>query len=251
VRYANGPVGATHLTARSSRRLLVCALLVSAAASAYVPSVDLLFRKASARVSEGGRSRGDVALMGTLQSSDGAAAQRTLLLHFPLQCRFEGGPQVRGTPQQPLPSSGASSPEQELLELACPLIAYRGLRNAEAEVALRTTAGIAGIDPNANRTSLDRLNDRVVELIGAAPRQLDRPQLWLYKDSHAPARLIAKRDGHAADLWLLEYGNPAAAEWFPRILELYRDGKLSLRFEVLESKGFRPTAPEEEDDDRE
>jgi hypothetical protein len=223
---------------------------VSVAAPAYVPSVDLLFRKAAARVSEGGRSRGDVALMGTFQSSDGAATQRTLLLHFPLQCRFEGGAQVRGTPQQPLPSSSASSPEQELLELACPLIAYRGLKNAEAEVALRTTAMTAGVDVNT-RTALDRLNDRAVELIGAAPRQLDRPQLWLYKDSHAPARLIAKRDGHALDLHLLEYGNPAAAEWFPRILELYRDGKSSVRFEVLESKGFRPAAPEEEDDDRE
>jgi hypothetical protein len=251
VRYATGAVGAAHVTARSRWRVLACFALLSASAWAYVPSVDLLFRKAAARVSEGGRSRGDVALMGTLQSGDGATAQRTLLLHFPLQCRFEGGAQVRGTPQQPLPSSSASSPEQELLELSCPLIAYRGLRNAEAEVALRTTAGIAGIDPNT-RTALDRLNDRVVELIGAAPRQLDRPQLWLYKDSHAPARLIAKRDGHTVDLQLLEYGNPAAAEWFPRILELYRDGKLALRFEVLESKGFRPaTSDEEGDDDRE
>jgi hypothetical protein len=250
VRYAERPVGAAQVTARSPWRVLACIVLASTAASAYVPSVDLLFRKAAARVSEGGRSRGDVALMGTLQAADGTVAQRALLLRFPLQCRFEGGAQVRGTPQQPLPASSASSAEQELLELACPLIAYRGLRNAEAEVALRTTAGIAGIDLNT-RTALDRLNDRVVELIGAAPRQLDRPQLWLYKDSNAPARLIAKRDGHTVDLRLLEYGNPAAAEWFPRILELYRDGKPSLRFEVLESKGFRPASPEEQDDDRE
>jgi hypothetical protein len=250
VRYAPGLVGCPRLTTRPSRRFIACVLLASAPALAFVPSVDLLFRKAAARVSEGGRSRGDVALMGTLQSADGTVAPRTLLLRFPLSCRFEGGPQVRGTPQQPLPSSGASTPEQELLELSCPLIAYRGLKNAEAEVALRTTAGIVGIDLNT-RSALDRLNDRVVEIVGAAPRQLDRPQLWLYKDSHAPARLIARRDGHLADLRLLEYGNPAAAEWFPRILELYRDGKASLRFEVLESKGFRPAAAEEQDDDRE
>ena len=250
MRYANRLVGAVHLTARRSLRLVACLLLASVPVLAYVPSADLLFRKAAGRVSEGGRSRGDVALIGTLQASDGAALPRTLLLRFPLSCRFEGGAQVRGTAQQPLPSSSASNPEQELLELACPLIAYRGLRNAEAEVALRTTAGIAGIDLNM-RTSLDRLDDRVVELIGAAPKQLDRPQLWLYKESHAPARLIANRDGHAVDLRLLEYGNPAAAEWFPRILELYRDSKPSLRFEVLESKGFRPSAPEEQDDDRE
>lgn len=250
MRYATRLVGSAHVTTGRPWRFIACVLLASVPVSAYVPSADLLFRKVAARVSEGGRSRGDVALMGTLQLSDGSAAPRTLLLHFPLSCRFEGGPQVRGTAQQPLPASSASTPEQELLELACPLIAYRGLKNAEAEVALRTAAGTAGVDLNT-RTALDRLNDVVVEIIGAAPRQLDRPQLWLYKDSHAPARLISKRDGHVEDLRLLEYGNPAAAEWFPRILELYRDGKPSLRFEVLESKGFRASAPEEQDDDRE
>ena len=229
--------------------LLAGALAAAAPALAYIPAVGVLLRKAASRVNEGSRTR-DVTLSGTLQIGEAAPAQRVLALRFPLSCRFEGGAQARGTVAQPLPASGAGNPEQELLELACPLIAYRGLRNAEAEVALRTTAGIAGIDVNA-RTSLDRLDDRVVELIGAAPKQLDRPQLWLYKESHAPARLIANRDGHAVDLRLLEYGNPAAAEWFPRILELYRDGKPSLRFEVLESKGFRPQAPEEQDDDRE
>jgi hypothetical protein len=188
--------------------------------------------------------------MGTLQEGNGAPAPRTLLLRFPLSCRFEGGAQVRGTTVQPLPASSASSPEQELIELACPLIAYRGLRNADAEMALRTTATIAGVDLNVP-TALDRLLDRVAVIVGAAPRQLDRPQLWLYKDTHAPARLIARRDGHTEDLWLLEYGNPAAAEWFPRILELYRDGKASIRFEVLETKGFRAPAEEEQDEDRE
>jgi len=223
------------LLSRATRRRrwrfgLVCAVLAGLPAFAYVPSVNLLFRKAAARVSEGGRTRGDVALMGTSQTGDGAPAPRTLLLRFPLACRFEGGAQVRGTTVQPLPASSASSPEQELIELACPLIAYRGLRNADA---------------------LDRLLDRVAVSIGAAPRQLDRPQLWLYKDTNAPARLVARRDGHVEDLRLLEYGNPAAAEWFPRILELYRDGKPSIRFEVLETKGFRAPTEEEQDDDRE
>ena len=103
-----------------------------------------------------------------------------------------------------------------------------------------------------DREAVGLIADPLQELVAlAAPRQLDRAQLWLYKESHAPARLIAKRDGHTIDLRLLEYGNPAAAEWFPRILELYRDGKPSLRFEVVESKGFRAAAPEEQDDDRE
>ena len=228
--------------------LLAGALAAGAPALAYIPAASVLLRKAAARVNEGSRTR-DVTLTGTLQIGDAAPAQRVLALRFPLSCRFEGGAQARGTVAQPLPSSGAGNPEQELIELACPLIAYRGLRAADAESALQATATIIGADLTAP-AAYDRLGDRVAIVVGAPPRQLDRPQLWLYKDTHAPARLVARRDGRLEDLRLLEYGNPAAAEWFPRILELYRDGKPSARFEVLETKGFRETS-EEEDDDRE
>jgi len=227
---------------------LAAALLAAAPALGYIPSVTVLLHRAALRVNEGARNR-DVTLSGTLQIGDAAPAPRVLALRFPLSCRFEGGAQARGTVAQPLPSSAAGNPEQELIELACPLIAYRGLKTADAETALGAVAYIAGADLNAT-AAYDRLGDRVAFVVGAPPRQADRPQLWLYKDTHAPARLIARRDGHLEDLRLLEYGNPAAAEWFPRILELVRDGKTSARFEVLETKGFRETG-EEEDDDRE
>ncbi len=234
---------------RAVRPVLAAAVLAAAApALAYIPSVAVLLKKAAARANEGSRTR-DVTLTGTLQIGDAAPVQRVLALRFPLSCRFEGGAQVRGTVAQPLPSSAAANPEQELIELACPLIAYRGLRTADAETVLGAAATIAGADLTA-AAAYDRLGDRVAVVVGAPPRQTDRPQLWLYKDTYAPARLIARRDGHLGDLRLLEYGNPAAAEWFPRILELYRDGKPSARFEVLETKGFRETG-EEEDDERE
>ena len=234
---------------RAVRPALAAAVLAAAApALAYIPSVAVLLKKAAARANEGSRTR-DVTLTGILQIGDAAPTQRVLALRFPLSCRFEGGAQVRGTVAQPLPSSAAGNPEQELIELACPLIAYRGLRSADAESALGAVAIIAGADLTG-AAAYDRLGDRVAVVVGAPPRQADRPQLWLYKDTYAPARLIARRDGHLEDLRLLEYGNPAAAEWFPRILELYRDGKPSARFEVLETKGFRETG-EEEDDDRE
>ena len=54
-----------------------------------------------------------------------------------------------------------------------------------------------------------------------------------------------------ADLRLLEYGNPAAGEWFPRVIELWTSGQLAARFEVLEAKGVRAASQEEEDDSRE
>jgi len=228
--------------------LLAGALATAAPALAYIPAATVLLRRAAARVNEGSRTR-DVTLTGTLQIGDAAPLPRVLALRFPLSCRFEGGAQARGTAAQPLPASGASNPEQELLELSCPLIAYRGMRTADAEGALQAAATIAGADLSLP-AAYDRLGDRVVIVVGAPARQVDRPKLWLYKDSHAPARFLARRDGHLEDLRLLEYGNPAAAEWFPRILELHRDGKPSARFEVLETRGFRETS-EDQDDDRE
>src|SRR5439155_139327 len=105
-----------------------------------------------------------------------------LSLRFPLSCRFEGGAQARGTVAQPLPASSAGNPEQELIELACPLIAYRGLKTVDAETALGAAAAVAGADLGA-AAAYDRLGDRVAFVVGAPPRQADRPQLWLYKDT--------------------------------------------------------------------
>ena len=236
------------MSRRAHPALLAAALLAAHAAPAYVPTVGALLRKAAARIAEGGRTR-EVIFNGTLEVGR-SADPRTLSVRFPLSCRFENGAAVRGTAAQPVgSSSGGGGAEKDLLELACPLIAYRGLSLADAEKALRATAAAAGADLTA-ATALTRLGDRVAVVLGAPARQLDRPQLWLYKDTHAPARLIARRDGHLQDLRLLEYGNPASADWFPRILELYQDGALAARFEVLETKGFRDTN-EEEDDDRE
>jgi len=236
------------MSGRARLGALAATLLLTPAAPAYIPSVGSLLRKAAARIAEGGRTR-DVTFTGTLEVGR-AADPRTLSVRFPLSCRFENGAAVRGTAAQPLgSSSGGTGAEKDLLELACPLIAYRGLSLADAEKALRATATAAGADLTA-ATALARLADRVAVVLGAPARQLDRPQLWLYKDTAAPARLIARRDGHLQDLRLLEYGNPASADWFPRILELYQDGAPVARFEVVETKGFRETT-EEEDDDRE
>jgi len=165
------------------------ALAAAVPALAYIPAVPVLLRRAAARANEGSRTR-DVTLTGTLQIGDAAPVQRVLALRFPLTCRFDGGAQARGTEAQPLPSSAAGNPEQELLELACPLIAYRGLKTVDAEGALQAAATIAGADLTGP-AAYDRLGDRVVIVVGAPPRQLERPQLWLYKDTHAPARLIA------------------------------------------------------------
>lgn len=225
----------------------VFGLLCAGAALAYVPGAQSLLRRCAERVAEGSRTR-EATLTGLLSVRGGKPEPRTLFLRFPLQCRFDSGAQVRGTPASPFGRADGPSPDRDLLELACPFLAYRGVGVREAEAILRTAATDAGVDLNGP-TALDRFADRVVLVVGAQARQLDRPQLWLFKDSAAPARLLTRRGGRVADLRLLEYGNFASAEWFPRILELYDGDRPLARFEVQETRGFRDTAARDEDED--
>jgi hypothetical protein len=226
----------------------VKALLFVAALLAYIPSTGSLLRKAAARTGSLGRVK-EVTLLGTLTVKDEPARNAQLVLRFPLSCRLEaeGGASlsVKGTASQPAAGAeGTTGPALQLLQLACPFITYRGLSANEAEGALRIAAQAQGADLTAG-TALSRLADRVVYVLGATAHDTARPQLWLYKDNHAPARLIAQGGG---DLRLLQYGNPASAEWFPRVIELWTDGQLAARFETLETKGARGAGQEEEDD---
>ena len=230
------------------------ALVAAPAAVAYIPSASSLLRKAAARAAEGGRSK-EATLTGWLSVGDAAPVQATLSLKFPLGCALGAqgkSASVRGDPAGPkLEDLGLGPAALELLQLACPLVAYRGQGVLEAESILRAAAQRAGVTPELTPTSFARLYDRVAIVLGAGPRQLDRPQLWLYKETAAPARLLARRGGALDDLRLLEYGNPAAAEWFPRVLELWRGAQLLARFEALEITGFKdvPIKVDETDDE--
>jgi hypothetical protein len=215
--------------------------LVLAALLAYVPGAGSMIRRAAARSLSLGRTR-EVTLTGTFHDTADHGAQ--LVLHFPLSCRLEGEGglsfSVKGTVPRPAGvAEGAAGPGLQLLQLACPLLATRGLKPDEAEAAWTNAVQSAGVDLNAPG-SLVRVGDRVAVVLGGA----GKPQLWLYQDTHAPARLVAQG---GVELRLLEYGNPAAAEWFPRVLELWQGGQLAARFEALEVKGARGAS--EDDDD--
>lgn len=226
--------------------------LIVAALVAYLPAPGSLLKRAASRNSTKAH---ELTLSGTVTVKDQGSHAAQLVLHFPLSCRLEGDGvslSVKGTVAKPsgtaegatAPALGATGPALQLLQLACPLLSARGLPAAGAEEALRTVAQAAGVDVNTGN-GLARLGDRVAYVLGASAHDLTRPQLWLYKDTQAPARLIAQG---GADLRLLEYGNPAAADLFPRVIELWEGGQLTARFEVLEARGARGAGAEEEDD---
>lgn len=218
---------------------------VLAALLAYVPSPTSLLRNAAERSRQLGKTR-EVTMSGTVTAPGMPPKPGTLTLRFPASCKLEaeGGVSlsVKG-----LEGEGTAGPLLTLLKLACPLLTTRGMPLSEAIGTLRAVATSAGVDLTAG-TGLSRLGDRVAFVLGAPAHDTSRPQLWLYKDTAAPARLIGQG---GLDLRLLQYGSPAAADWFPRVLELWNAGQLAARFEVLETKGVRGAAEEEEDDSSE
>jgi hypothetical protein len=184
----------------------------------------------------------------------GAARPATLTLQFPLQCRLQAG-EAAVTVDARVPAAvraedrGLGEGALELVQLACPLIAYRGQSPSEAAQGLRAALVQAGLPPQLAPTSLSRLYDRVAVVLGASARQLDRPQLWLDKESNAPTRLLARVGERLDDLRLLQYGSPAAADWFPRDLELWRGDSSAARFEVHSTRGFSSGSAGAEDDE--
>jgi hypothetical protein len=233
------------------------ALLLAGAAAGYIPSVGSLLRRAIKLADARPR---DLTLVGTLAVSGGPAAQATLQLHRPLRCTLEAkgasGPSstvtvaVRGEAgESRVEEAGASlGPARELVELACPLLTFRTGAKGEGERTLRAAAAAAGVQ--LVNTSISRELDAPVFVLGAQPRQLDVPQLWFYKDRLAPARLLARRDGRLDDLRLLQYGNAASAEVYPRVIELWISGRLAARFEATATSGGT-AGHSGEDEDRE
>jgi hypothetical protein len=212
---------------------------------AYVPSPTSLLRKAAQRNQQLGRTR-EVTMSGWLTAPGQPPHPGTLTMRFPSSCKLDGdgaGPaSVKGSAAE-----GAQGPVLKMLQLACPLLTTRGLSAGEAAGTLRAVAEGAGVDLTGI-ASLGRLGDRAAYVLGAPARDPAKPQLWLYKDSRAPARLVA-RDG--SDLRLLQYGDPAAADFFPRVFELWQAGQLAARFEVLETRGMRGAGEDEDDASRE
>lgn len=232
------------------RAALGAALLAAAGALAYVPSTTSMIRKAAARAGEGGKSR-EATVLGMLTLGQAPAVPSTMTLRFPLGCRLEAqglSVSVRGEPGQQQIQDDGHEGARDLLKLACPLLAYRGQGAAAAERTLRVAAMEAGLTGEFLPESLMRLQDRVAVVLGAPPRQLEQPQLWLYRDTAAPARLIARSGGGFDDLRLLQYGSPAAADWLPRMVELWRKDQLVARFEAMETHGLREVLEEGDDE---
>ena len=225
------------------------ALLAAASAGAYILPASSILRRMS-------EARNDVQISnlridGTLTFASSAAREAAtlfggggseiqvdgvLMLKLPSRCRLEVSTEVaRGAVVW---SHGKQRTEGVRLdELAvalaqiCPLLATRSGSETATRAAVEHYLSSMNVQ---SKTSLGRLGRQIAYVLGQPAD--GEPQLWVYKDNFLPARIRwTDADKRHRDLRFLDYGSPLTGEAFPRVIELYREGELLLRFSGLKS----------------
>jgi outer membrane biogenesis lipoprotein LolB len=83
---------------------------------------------------------------------------------------------------------------------------------------------------NLGNAWLARFGGRVAYVVGGS-KETD-PQFWVFKDSWLPARIRWTEGGTRWDVRFVDYNSPAG-DWFPRAVEVSRDGEQQVRFTTL------------------
>lgn len=161
----------------------------------------------------------------------------SVLFKVPGRCRIELKP-LEGAKSASIHSGGKTRQEGKALaavEVAvaevCAFLAMRSESDAEGRATLERHLRARGVSMEA-QTWLARFGGEVAYVIGK--REQGAPQMWVYKDSFLPARIQFKGgDGLLWDVRFFDFTSPATGEWFPRSIEVVRDGKLAMRFTAL------------------
>jgi hypothetical protein len=211
------------------------ALLVAVPAGAYVLSGHTILRRfAEAQATLHASAS---ALVGTAHIHNGRE-------DWPVRLDLTKGGGCRaqvGTPQGDaimsrtngrLSSQGASFPALEaFVELACPVLAMRDVPVDEADTTISQFAGALGVDMNVSALSL--VDDRVGYIVGARPRQPQRPQLWFDKETDRPLRIIAQHSGQLWDIRLLDSDSIATNRLGPRIVNVWQGSERQLELRLM------------------
>jgi len=84
--------------------------------------------------------------------------------------------------------------------------------------------------------TLTRSHGRIAVILGAKAWEGDKPQLWIDKDRFLPLRLIFRDGKSVVDLQWSDWGGKTSGNGVPALFEVYKDGALIERCEVVESK---------------
>jgi hypothetical protein len=87
---------------------------------------------------------------------------------------------------------------------------------------------------NVDRVSYARFDGRVNYLIGSKAWETDKSQVWLDKETLLLTRLVllkktGEKTNETLDYRFLGWGSPEGGHWYPKIIEIWKDGKLERR----------------------
>ncbi len=83
------------------------------------------------------------------------------------------------------------------------------------------------------RESLSLAGERVAHLLGAGPREPQRPQVWIDQESFLPLRVRAQEPDGLVDLQLLSWQGPISQGRFPHKIRLNSQRRLRRELELL------------------
>lgn len=231
----------SHQGSRLSRWLAgllgVGVLLAAGPAWAYVPPADFLLRLLAER-----RHKQDVrditAHLTAELAPEQASVQERIYIDGPAKMRLvqqkPGADHIRvvreaaqaAGPQDALEPQPKAPPALLPMLLVPPRGSLDGVQ-ARMVAALRD----AGIDTSI--VSLGRFERRIAYIIGARVWETEQPQLWLYKGTRLPMRIVVyddrTRPATRVETRLLEWGQAVNGNWFPGIIEVWHDDTLVRR----------------------
>lgn len=182
-------------------------------------------------------ARDVAAKLGTTWNSGELNLNATLAVRFPGRCRLElSSPE---TTKAIVASTASGKSRTEGAELAAALVA---IEQACAVLALKSSGEgvtrdtllkhLGTLDVETKAVSLARFNGTVTYAIGE--RDEGKAQFWVYKDRFLPARVrYTDAAGTAWDVRFSDYTSQATADWWPRVLEVYKGNEPQLRVMVL------------------
>lgn len=216
-----------------------CALATSA--WAYIlPAGAILRRMVEARDDlhiSSFRADGNAALFGPTGASSGVpenSMEASFLMKVPGRCRLElSMPQGRLSAvvsggRRKSADSGMPPAALVALDETCALLALRSYSEGEGRAQVLKHLHALKVDVSATHFGRTERQKVVYVLGDSAP---NRPQLWVTKNGFLPAQIrFASEDGGTWEVRLLDFASPATGEYFPRVVEVRKNGELTFRF---------------------
>jgi outer membrane lipoprotein-sorting protein len=220
--------------------VILGALFVADTAAAYILPSDFILRM----VVEKRRKLGIVDMtvqLTTETDKKGAPIEERIYIKDPERMRRvrqeEGGTRVTVQVEDKAAEGpeNALKPVKGLQDLLPVLLQPSGEELEQIQERVVSVLKRLGIDTAT--VTLGRLGSTVAYVIGGKASDTNKPLLWIDKENFLPLKIVTtqKKDGKSewVEVRWLEFGSSSTGDWFPRILEVWKDGKRVERSEVV------------------